>query len=1232
MDYKRRTLILLAILIFIGTALAFIRQRETGKNESDDIQHQEEANRAFHTQIKRLSLLTDRLITQIDAEQFSEWRFAAVLEKEQLPDYFSLHVYENDSLLYWSNVGAVPDSLALHTGKSNGFTQRNDGWYYFIKKSVGSKTLISAMRVYQQYPFENLYLQNRFEPYLSLSEHATLAESNDKGSFSVTDNSGFAVFKVRSGEIPADGFSNSLLHILWGLFLFVFFLAAMQLIRRAPLLPSSILLLAVIAVRISMIRLGIPGGLYEAPLFNSMYFASGFLLNSLGEFLITAGMFLMIAVYLQRLSASPGSFKNKGSRIIILSGFLFCHFAFSAVLHSALNGLVLNSQISFDINNIFLLGPFTLAGVISIGLLLLSFGFTGDAAGRVLVSSDLKKSIRISLYFIFQIVFAGLIFLNIENDVFHHYDLSIFLLANFLILFSGYLKLKGKSYVAASAIFPILLFMSIYTGEEIFRLNDQREKEKRKLLALRIENERDQVAEYLLLNNIKKIREDRELQNFLTNTSKQLSESSESISDLSLYLRKSFFSGYLNRYETEFKFFDSNEVPVNRYGDPSWNLESIKSDFNKEGIVPGDDDIRHSRDESGRSLYRGIIPISIKGKAYGTLVFEMRSRGAEDERGLPALLLSDRINSGKLSGGYTFARYVQGRLVAQQGDYNYYQTDAPYRYTASPDDNMIFVESEGRSHLYYRSAGQLIVISYPDKGFGEWLTLFSYLFTFFSVSILFVHFIRNLFQNNFHFKFGYRERIQTGIIFMVSFTLVLIGAATIASFTKNYRELQVQRVREQLENIRLLTERISYGVSSIRAGGNDNLSYALETLASSLKLDFNLFTNEGELFYTTQPGFFEQGIRAPLMNPVAKKALTLQQQSVFEQNENIGSLQFYSAYKPVKNNQGKIIGFINIPYFERDTELKQDISTFLAALINLYVLLFCIAVLIAFIISNRITAPLQLLQETLRKTSLSQHKEPLQWKSEDEFGTLVETYNQMVEQLQDSAQKLAQSEREGGWREMARQVAHEIKNPLTPMKLGLQHLQRILKEDLPNKEETINRISRTLVEQIDTLSGIASAFGDLARLPGADMQKVNIVTILENTAALYSNDGKNNIRFLSHPAEAYIMGDKDQLLRIFGNLIKNAVQAIPENRNGLIEIGIERNDEWITVCIADNGTGIPSDQQARMFVPNFTTKSGGTGLGLAMVKAMTEGMGGKVWFETRLGEGTGFFVRFRKSA
>jgi nitrogen fixation/metabolism regulation signal transduction histidine kinase len=319
-----------------------------------------------------------------------------------------------------------------------------------------------------------------------------------------------------------------------------------------------------------------------------------------------------------------------------------------------------------------------------------------------------------------------------------------------------------------------------------------------------------------------------------------------------------------------------------------------------------------------------------------------------------------------------------------------------------------------------------------------------------------------------------------------------------------------------------------------------------------------------------------------------------------------------------------------MPYFAKQNELQKEINTFLIALINIYVLLFALSVTVAVFISYYVTKPLKLIQDKMSKIKLGRASEPIEWKEEDEIGSLVREYNRMIEELQRSAELLARSERESAWREMAKQVAHEIKNPLTPMKLSVQHLQRLMENKTPDLEEKVKKLSATLIEQIETLSTIASEFSAFAKMPKANEEKTNLREILSNAIHLFK-DTVDHTEISFHPmvtGDTYVYADKEQLLRVFNNLIKNAVQAIPEGVQGKVEILLSKKNGAFVTRVRDNGTGITEEAMDKIFVPSFTTKTGGMGLGLAMVKNIVESGSGKIWFETAKGKGTTFFVSF----
>lgn len=280
----------------------------------------------------------------------------------------------------------------------------------------------------------------------------------------------------------------------------------------------------------------------------------------------------------------------------------------------------------------------------------------------------------------------------------------------------------------------------------------------------------------------------------------------------------------------------------------------------------------------------------------------------------------------------------------------------------------------------------------------------------------------------------------------------------------------------------------------------------------------------------------------------------------------------------------------------------------------------------AFFITNRITRSFSFISNKMKAVNLGQMNEAIEWNRNDEIGELVQEYNKMVSKLDDSAAALAKSEREGAWREMARQVAHEIKNPLTPMKLSLQYLQRAIDADTGNIYELTKSVARTLVEQIDHLSQIAGEFSQFANIGNPRNETFDLNESLKLLMQLHSIEDNLELEWKPVNGAVMIYADRTHINRLFTNLIQNALQAIPEDKRGHIVVEESLTTDHVLITVTDNGSGIPNDLQSKIFTPNFTTKTSGTGLGLAMCKSIVEQTKGNMWFDTRLGKGTTFFI------
>ncbi len=482
-------------------------------------------------------------------------------------------------------------------------------------------------------------------------------------------------------------------------------------------------------------------------------------------------------------------------------------------------------------------------------------------------------------------------------------------------------------------------------------------------------------------------------------------------------------------------------------------------------------------------------------------------------------------------------------------------------------------------------------------------------------------------------RISLRIRIFLAMILLVLLASVLIAAVTIYQYKEQTDEYNKSRLERKEQSIHAA---VTYWLNS----GNTfpletkNLRYIFKDkiyeISNIEKAEINIYDLEGKLVKSSHSGFVKSD--APtLLSDTILNAIAEDYKHFYVNEKVINDNSYQTSYSYITDNKFKPFGILNLRYVQDNSEQSKYLKEFLYRLGLVYIFMFALAILLAYFLSSYITRSLKAITEKIRQTRLSKQNEKITISdSSTEIDTLINAYNEMVDELEESAIKLAKGEREQAWREMAKQIAHEIKNPLTPMRLTVQSFQQRFNPNDPNIHDKINEFSKMLIQQIDTLSTIASAFSNFANMPAQKREEIDVVVVVKQTLDIFMED---YISFYPKQKSIIAKLDKTQLIRIVTNLVKNAAQSLEDVdvENKKLEVTVSEDNDHICIIIADNGKGISEIDRERVFEPKFTTKTSGMGLGLAMVKSIVDAHYGSISFTSQINIGTVFKVKLPKN-
>ena len=586
-------------------------------------------------------------------------------------------------------------------------------------------------------------------------------------------------------------------------------------------------------------------------------------------------------------------------------------------------------------------------------------------------------------------------------------------------------------------------------------------------------------------------------------------------------------------------------------------------------------------------------------------------------------LLVESPPSLQLQLGLSSARYTYHELAYSSGKFRY-PRDGKWIEKKSPS---FYVQNFGnyRHYIYVPNIYNYFVLS-EEIADGNWAYLLYVLYTFvvYLLAVFLMIWIYNLIHRKSPTTFRLTSRYLYSFAALLIVSFVSIFYVTVNYMEQKYRNEQRITLERTKNYIQTSLQEKYYWTESLDSVAVNTLNFNLQDLSYTFQSDIHVYDNNGVLIASSQPSLFSRGLISRRISPLP----------YFSKNPNmnkyeyIGELEYLSAYTDFYNGDYLQIGYIAVPqYFSKD-QVQLEIQEFMAVIVHIYLVITLLFILLSLIINKQLSAPLTMLENSLKDIRLGQRNKKIVYKPNDEIGQLVIQYNKMVEELEKSVRLLAKSERESAWKTMARQVAHEINNPLTPMKLTIQQLQRTKKLGDNRFDDYFEKSTATLIEQIENLSRIAGTFSNFARLPEAKPQKVDVAKIVTMEVGLFvHNHDRIEITYQGVENGVFVLADREQLIQVFNNLLKNAIQSIPSDRAGKIEVGLDTTTDEVHVHIRDNGKGIADDIKDKLFTPNFTTKSTGMGLGLSISQNMVRIAGGEITFETEMDKGTVFRVQ-----
>ncbi|HUW91812.1 MAG TPA: HAMP domain-containing protein, partial [Bacteroidales bacterium] len=979
-----------------------------------------------------------------------------------------LLIYTDTVISYWSDNSVTFPERYYSNFQTHNPVFISNGWFIPIHRKYLSHDLVALIGVYRDYSIKNNLLKSGFPKAFKLPESSKITFDKTASPFVVNGIEG----EFHFGLIFPETKPNTLF-ILFPLFLWLIVLLLwLHFVRvitswltasdhRLPALiaaPAALLLSYLV-----LLLAGMPGSVKSTGLFSTLIYSVGTFLPSPGHILILS-ILLISSLYLI-ITNLPVKAREVGckTRELIIPGLLLAVASgFFIAVEAFFSDIVANSAINFEAYKILDIGFLSLAGFLTVILLLLAPVLLFVRAFRMMSALSLKKNMAVLMagFIIIPVLYvagagcclAGIVWIIAVVITLLFWVRKPFSLMNLLAIYAG--------------------ITGIFTTVVIYKYSDERENKNLKVLAVSLANDNDPVAESMLMDIWPLLEADSVLGGMMN---KEFFSTAD-INTVYRYLQGEYFTGYWANYDLNIVIC-RDDSPLQIPSQDSYASNCFIY-FGERISMEGDSitgtGFWFMHNQAGRAYYFSRLLYNQSAFLTNGLFIELVSHIETYQAGYPELLLDATHQRYPNIKDVSFAKYTDSTLVLRSGDFPYDNRMLPGKFNG---DEYQFISDRKYKHLFYNTGEMTLVITTEKVSSLDLIVTFAYLFiaTLLFSWILVLLFTRSRFDL---IKFNtFRRKLQLSFAAVLSIVFAVLITAAIMLSIRQFKGNHMRIIREKINSVSIELEHKLAAESDLTRGWQTPDYYSLDELlvkfSNVFMTDINLYTPSGRLLATSRPEVFSEKLLGNKIDPTAFSALTVEGKMEFIGEEKIGGMNFLSAYMPFYNLDNKLLAYINLPYFRMQNILTGEISNLLVTLINFTLLLLMLMMWLAVFLSERITSPLTMLQSAMASVEYGKKNEHIHYRSSDEVGELVKQYNRMIDELGESAGKLARSERELAWREMARQVAHEIKNPLTPMKLNVQQLLKWWKDKAPDFGTRLESFTGNQIEYIDNLSSIA---------------------------------------------------------------------------------------------------------------------------------------------------------------